>query len=177
MRPTTGPRYRERLTPPWWFWLAAAFWALTLALAYGYAISTRVGVGVGLAAFALAALGLSRVTATVVVDDQGLIAGPAHLPWEAIGGVEPLDAAAAKSRRGPGADPRAYLMLRGWVPTAVTVGVQDRRDPTPYWFVSTRSPDRLAAALRLGPDAASDPAPGADMTGSSEAPSVERGTS
>ncbi len=172
----TGPRYRERLSPPWWFWVAAAFWALTLAVAYGYAVSTPVGVGVGLAAFALATLGLSRVSATVIVDDSGLTAGPAHLPWDAVGTVESLDAAAAKSRRGPAADPRAYLMLRGWVSTAVTVDVRDRLDPTPYWFVSTRFPDRLTAALRQGVDAASDATDNGDVTGSSRAPSAEEGT-
>lgn len=177
MPSATAPHYRERLTPPWWFWLAAAFWALTLALAYGYAIGAPVGAGVGLAAFALAALGLSRVTAAVVVDARGLVAGPAHLPWDAIGTVEALDATAAKQRRGPGGDPRAYLMLRGWVSTAVTVDVRDPRDPTPYWFVSTRSPDRLAAALRRGAERASDRVEHADMTGSSPAPSVEKGTS
>jgi len=153
---TPGPRYRERLTPPWWFWLAAAFWALSLLAAYGHAVSPQVGVGVGVVAFTLAAVGLTRVSATVVVDDRGLSAGPAHLPWDAVGDVESLDAAEARSRRGPGGDPRAYLMLRGWVPTAVTVRVDDPRDPTPYWFVSTRRPDRLAAALRLGADAAPD---------------------
>ncbi|HUV48465.1 MAG TPA: DUF3093 domain-containing protein [Actinomycetes bacterium] len=176
MPQSTRPRYRERLSPPWWFWVAAAFWALTLALAYGYAVSTPVGLGVGLAAFALAALGLSRVSATVVVDDRGFTAGPAHLPWDAVGTVEPLDASAAKLRRGPAADPRAYLMLRGWVSTAVAVDVRDRLDPTPYWFVSTRFPDRLAAALRQGVDAASDATDGEDVTGSSRAPSVEEGT-
>lgn len=176
MPQTTGPRYRERLLPPWWFWLAAAFWALTLALAYGSAISTGVGVGVGLAAFALASLGLSRVSALVVVDDRGFTAGPAHLPWDAVGTVEPLDAAAAKSRRGPAADPRAYLMLRGWVSTAISVGVRDRLDPTPYWFVSTRFPDRLAAALQQGVAAASNASDNRDVTGSSRAPSVEEGT-
>ncbi|MEO8106908.1 MAG: DUF3093 domain-containing protein [Actinomycetes bacterium] len=176
MPPTADPRYRERLGAPAWFWVVAAFWALTLALAYGSAINTSVGVGVGLAAFALASLGLLRVSATVVVDDRGLTAGPAHLPWDAIGVVESLDTAAAKVRRGPGADPRAYLMMRGWVSTAVSVGVKDIHDPTPYWFISTRFPDRLAAALQHEADPASDDANPPGVTGSLRAPSVEKGT-
>ena len=161
---TPSPRYRERLSPPWWFWVVAAIWALTLALAYGYAINGAAGFAVGLAAFTLATLGLIRVSSTVVVDDHGLTAGRAQLPWQAVGAIESLDAETAKSRRGPTADPRAYLMLRGWVSTAVMVGVNDRLDPTPYWFVSTRSPDRLAAALQ-------------HVTGSSRPPSAEEGTS
>ena len=156
--------------------MIAAFWALTLALAYGSAINTPVGVGVGLAAFALAALGLWRVSAAVLVDDRGLTAGPAHLPWDAIGDVEPLEAAAAKTRRGPRADPRAYLMMRGWVSTAVTVAVTDTRDPTPYWFISTRFPDRLTTALRSGEVSAPLSTDRADVKGSSRAPSAEEGT-
>ena len=33
--------HRERLWPPWWAWLVATGWALTLAIAYGSAVSCR----------------------------------------------------------------------------------------------------------------------------------------
>lgn len=140
--------YRERLRTPWWFWAIAVFWALTLGVAYGHAIGRPVGFAVGCAAFALAGLGLVRVSALVTVRATGLTAGTAHLPIDAIGDVAALDAEAARHQRGQGADSRAFVLLRGWVPTAVRVVVNDRRDPTPYWYVSTRFPERLAEALR-----------------------------
>jgi hypothetical protein len=31
----------------------------------------------------------------------------------------------------------------------VRVTVQDARDPAPYWLVSTRDPEHLAAAIRV----------------------------
>ena len=59
----------------------------------------------------------------------------------------PLDAAASHRVAGVDADARAYLLLRPYVKRSVQVPVQDPADPAPYWLVSTRRPDRLAAAL------------------------------
>ena len=69
------------------------------------------------------------------------------LPPTAVGAVTPLDPEAAEALRGPKADARAYLVLRGWIRTAVRVEVADPADPAPYWYVSTRRPEELAAAL------------------------------
>ena len=38
--------------------------------------------------------------------------------------------------------------LRPYLSRAVRIGIDDPADPTPYWLVSSRRPDRLAAALR-----------------------------
>ena len=151
--------HHERLTPPWWGWLLAAFWASTLGVAYGYAISFVVGVAVFAGLFAVATVGLVRMSALVEVtggtgaaveagNEAGLRAGHATLPASAIGAVTVLDADAARRRRGVDADSRAFVLLRGWVRGAVTVQVNDPRDPTPYWFVSTRRAEALASALR-----------------------------
>lgn len=85
--------------------------------------------------------------AEITVGPGGLRAGRASLPWDAVGRVAALDAAAAAYLRGPGMDPRAFLLLRGYVSTAVRVEVDDPDDPTPYWYVSTRRPEQLAAAI------------------------------
>ncbi|MCZ3387625.1 MAG: DUF3093 domain-containing protein [Actinomycetia bacterium] len=164
--------FRERLTAPWWFWTVIFFWAMTLAIAYGSAIATPVGIIVGTAAFTLASLGVARVATLVTVSAAGLNVGHAHLPLDAIGKVEVLDASAARRRRGTGADSRAFVLLRGWVPTAVAVAVVDPRDPTPYWYVSSRSPEQLAAALGVTRHGTSDAHSVTDMTGSGSAPSA-----
>jgi hypothetical protein len=140
-------RYRERIHAPWWFWLLGALWALTLGVAYGAAAGTRIGLLVGLAAFALAGFGLMRAGLRIDVDDQQLGVGVAQIPIALLGDAVALDPEAARRRRGPDADSRAFVALRGWVRTAVVVDVRDDRDPTPYWFISTRRPQQLAAAL------------------------------
>jgi hypothetical protein len=42
---------------------------------------------------------------------------------------------------------RAFMLLRGYVPTAVRVEVSDPDDPTPYLYLSTRRPEQLARVL------------------------------
>jgi hypothetical protein len=48
---------------------------------------------------------------------------------------------------GPEADARAYLLLRPYLKRTVRVTVRDDRDPAPYWLVSSRHPEALAAAV------------------------------
>lgn len=138
--------YVERLTVPARWWALAGLAVLALG-----AVSTALPLWLLVAVPAIGALalavGLRSSTLDVVVDDRGLSAGPARLPWTAIGRVDALDADAAAALRSREADPRAYLALRGFVPTAVRVEVDDDADPTPYWYVSTRRPVELAAAL------------------------------
>lgn len=93
---------------------------------------------------------LARTADRVVVtdgDDPGLRAGRAFLDAWHIGEVAALDADGTRHVLGPGADARAYLAHRGWIPTAVRVEVRDEDDPTPYWVISTRRATELARAL------------------------------
>jgi hypothetical protein len=159
------PTYRERLSPPWWAWLIALGWAATLGIAYGYAISDLVGLLAGALAFGLAALGLWQAGSVVLVDDHRLRAGRAELPAWAIGSVTVLGRDDARRIRGTGADARAFMLLRGWIATAVSVEVRDEADPTPYWFVSSRRPERLAAALEALTDAAASNGSGMTRSG------------
>jgi hypothetical protein len=83
----------------------------------------------------------------VMVDGRALRAGTAHLPLEYVGRVEQLDADQVRRQMGVEADARAFVMYRAYIPTAVKVEVDDDRDPTPYWLISTRDPAALAAHL------------------------------
>ena len=156
-QPSSAVSYRERLTPPWWGWLLAAFWASTLAIAYGYAISATIGWLVGIGLFAVAVAALWVMSAVVEVNGDGLRAGRATLPLGVVSAVRALDADAARVTRGTGADPSAFSMMRGWVREAVVVDLDDPTDPTPYWYVSSRHPDDLAAAIGRAAMTGSEP--------------------
>jgi hypothetical protein len=97
---------------------------------------------------ALAAWGLVRSSATVAVTEGELRAGRAHIPVGLLGEIDVLERPAFTHLRGAGADVRAYLCQRSWIPQGVRVTVVDLDDPSPYWLVSSRQPKRLAAALR-----------------------------
>jgi len=141
--------YVERLWPPlsWWLLGVGATGTAFLALA----VSTPgVVVAAGTAAVGLAvAAGLVLVGRVEVgVRDGELVAGRAHVPLELCAAVEALDREQARRCLGTGADARAFLLLRPYLPLAVRVELADPADPTPYWLVSARRPDRVAQAAR-----------------------------
>lgn len=138
--------YAERLAVPARWWALAGLAVVALAL-IAAALPPFLLVAIPAAGAVVLAVGLRAATLHVVVDEDGLTAGRARLPWSAIGPVQALDAESAGALRSRDADPRAYLALRGYVTTAVRVEVDDAEDPTPYWYVSTRHPAELAAAL------------------------------
>jgi hypothetical protein len=151
---TATTSYRERLHAPVWLWVVALVLALVLGVAYGW----RLGTGPGVAAFLVSAVivvAVLLVTTTVVaVEDRAFRAGRARLPLSAVGRVAVLDPERTREVRGPRADPRAYLCMRGWVPWSVLVEVDDPDDPHPYWLVSTRRPRDLAPLLAAARDRA-----------------------
>lgn len=141
--------YRERLTAPAWYWLVGILFGGTTAVAVGLWLAPEVAVGGGLAATLLVTLGVTWIGRTeVAVDGTGLRVGESLLEWEWVGDVEVLDAAATSARLGVGADPRAHVVQRTWIPESVVVTVDDPADPHPYWLVSSRRPAHLADAIR-----------------------------
>ena len=152
--------YLERVRAPWWLWLSVVVWPAMLGIAYAAATTDLVGFVVAGVVTTVALFGVWRYTVTIRVDAAGLSVGRVRLEAAYVGAATALDRDAAGRRRGVDADPRAFVVLRGWVPTAVRMSVDDERDPTPYWLVATRHPDELAAALatcRAGAPSRSDP--------------------
>lgn len=139
--------YEERLWPPGWAWLGATAFAATLGFAFWVPYGTTVGLVVGALAVGLTLAGLVAAAGRVSLREAVLRAGPARLPLSVVSTVTALDAAAAADLLGAHADARAYLYQRGWVRTAVRLDLDDPQDRVPYWFVSTRRPQQLAAAV------------------------------
>lgn len=148
MPPTSGPLYVERLGVPFRWWVQAFMFTASLWLAVVVALPEPLAWGVtALTAAVIAAGFLAYGSASVVVGDGRLRAGRAHIEARFLGAVSALDAEQTRRAAGVEADARAYLLLRPYLKRAVKVEITDPADPTPYWLVSTRHPDRLASAL------------------------------
>ncbi|WP_077081666.1 DUF3093 domain-containing protein [Mycobacterium numidiamassiliense] len=145
-------RYRERLWVPWWWW--------PLAFALAALISFEVNLGVKslpdwlpfAVLFAVAAgalLWLGRVEIQVRASDGGveLWAGNAHLPVTVIARFAEIARSAKSAALGRQLDPAAYVLHRGWVGPMILLVLDDPDDPTPYWLVSCRHPQRVLSAL------------------------------
>ena len=146
MQPS-APSYDERLTAPGSWWVIAALLGLSGGLVMFPLGNVPMLAGV-IVAGALAAIGVSSYgSARIRVVAGSLVAGEARIPVTALGAPEVLDAEEARAWRSYKADPRAFMVMRGYVPQAVRVEVTDPADPTPYVYLSSRDPKALAAAL------------------------------
>ena len=146
-------RYRERLWVPWWWW----------AIGFGLSalLATEVTMGIRSlpswlpypvlgAAAAGVLLWLSRAEVQVVGNgaDVELWAGQAHLPAAVVTQSAPIPRTAKSAALGRQLDPAAFVMHRPWVGPMALVVLNDPDDPTPYWLVSSRHPERVLSALR-----------------------------
>ncbi|OBJ71372.1 DUF3093 domain-containing protein [Mycobacterium sp. 1274756.6] len=146
-------RYAERLWVPWWWWplgfaVAAIFgYEVTLSLRdlpewVPYVVLSAVSVGT--------LLWLGRVELRVVDSDGEveLWVADAHLPVTVIDRAAVIPRSAKSAALGRQLDPAAFVVHRAWIGTMLLVVLDDPEDPTPYWLVSCRNPDRLLAALQ-----------------------------
>lgn len=142
-----APVYVERLRPPVGLWVAVALFAAIL----GFSVYVAIGPVAGLVALvlpaALGSAGLAAMTTEVRLQGGELRAGRAHIPVTDLGPAVALDEEQSRAVRGPRSDPAAFHVIRGWLPRGVQAPVIDPTDPTPYWYIASRSPERLAAAI------------------------------
>jgi hypothetical protein len=111
-------------------------------------IDTTVALAVGALVGVAIVAALIAASPTVLVRDGELRAGRAHIGVEFLG--EPVTHVGddARHARGAGLDPRSWHLIRGGIDGVVVIPVTDPDDPTTAWTISSRTPDRLAAALR-----------------------------
>jgi hypothetical protein len=146
-------RYRERLRVPWWWWLPG--------LGLAGLISFEVNMGVPalpswvpfavllpVAAVVLLWFGKTEVRVVAGADGTELWVGAAHLPVSVIARSAEVPKTAKSAALGRQLDPAAYVVHRAWVGPMVLLILDDPDDPTPYWLVSCRHPEKVLAAVR-----------------------------
>ena len=138
--------YRERLWPSPWVFLSTAL-VIPASLLVFLPISPPLGVVAAVVLYAAILVVLLATTATIEVTATTFRAGRAHIDRRLIGAAHAYRGADATAERGVRLDARAWLLVRGWIPGVVRVELADPDDPTPYWVISSRRPEKLAAAL------------------------------
>jgi hypothetical protein len=138
--------YRERLWPAPWLFISTAL-VIPASLLVFLPINPWVGV-VTAAVLYLGCAGLLLAASPVIeITGTQFHAGRARLPIAIVGAVECFHGEEARLERGQRLDARAWLLIRGWVDPVVRIGLVDPLDPAPYWLVSTRRPEQVAAAI------------------------------
>ncbi|MFC8599730.1 MULTISPECIES: DUF3093 domain-containing protein [unclassified Isoptericola] len=147
LSPVTGPAFRERLTPGPAAWCGAVALGVITGIAL-WPLAHVVGVVIGALVAAGTLVALVATAPVIEVADGRLRAGRAQVPVDLLGDVTPMDSPEQmRTALGTALDARAFVCLRAWARTGVRVELEDPLDPTPYWLLSTRRPQELAAAL------------------------------
>lgn len=139
--------FKEVLRPPIWVLAFIYFLLLSLVIAIWAAFN---GV-VTLYAFCVATLAIVLIAykarSIISINTDELRIDRAHIEIKYLGKVTLLDAQEMRLLRTRDADPAAYLAIKFWTPIGLKVEVNDPRDPTPYWLITSKRGEEIAALL------------------------------
>ena len=138
--------FRERLSPSLWALASAAIVAPMVALVF-VRIEPAAALSLGAVAAILIVALLIAGSPVVEVGDGVLRAGRARIGVEHLGEPVALTGQEAKAARGVALDPHGWYLVRGGIDGVVLIPNTDPDDPVTSWTISTRTPDRLAAAV------------------------------
>ncbi len=150
------PRYRERLAPSIWMLVTVALAGPMVALVF-VPVGSTAALAAGAVVAAVLVAGIIGVAPVVSVSGSTLRAGRAHIDAEFLGEPVALVGAEARDARGPALPARGWHLIRGGIDGVVVVPNDDPADPVTAWTISTRTPDRLAAAIRAARASATAP--------------------
>jgi len=139
--------FKEVIRPPLWLLAFIYFLLLSLVIAIWAAFDNQsafiawIAASVGVVVIALSA------RSEIKVDENELRIGRAHIEVKYLKSVELLTKDGMRLLRTRDADPAAYLAITFWISTGVKITLQDERDSTPYWLVSSRKAEELTRTL------------------------------
>jgi hypothetical protein len=141
--------YSEPLRTPIWWYLISLGVAVILAAEFhiaGYRLTDWIPYGtlLPLSIVLVWWIGHSRLE----VSGGELRIRGAHLPLEFVTGAVALDEPTLRRVVGREGDPAAFVSIRPWIGPGVQLWLDDPDDPTPYWVVSTRRPQRVVELIR-----------------------------
>ena len=139
--------FREVLRPPIWVLAFIYFLFLSIVLSVWAALDTRATlVTLALSTIALIWISIS-MTSEITFDGEVFKIDKANIEVKYLGKVTVLDKTAMRLLRTRDADPAAYLAIKFWEPRGLRIDLSDTRDKTPYWLVTSKRGEEIAALL------------------------------
>lgn len=143
-----SPSVNETLKWPLWIWFLVLCLDLSIALAVWAALGNSPALLALFISLALTGFFYQFTKLKIQITKEFLRVGRAKIEKHYLGAVEPLNEEQMRYLRGPGINPAAFLALRFWVKGGVKITVEDQRDPTPYWLISSKHPNKILEALK-----------------------------
>lgn len=144
---TKSPLYKERVLPN--FGTFAAIFALLPSIAIiSEPFDIRIGLVIGVLVVITFWMLLILRAPKIELSQLELKVGRVAISRNLIGEAEIISKDRIFLERGPKLDPGAHKVFQGSVKSAIKLQITDPEDPTPYWLISTRKPDKLAEHLK-----------------------------
>jgi hypothetical protein len=140
--------FREIIRPPLWLIAFLYFMLFSLVLAIWAAFDNRTAIIAAIIALLVGAIIVFLMREEISCDGEELRVGRAHIGYEFCGEVSILSRIDFLKARTRGADPAAHLALLFWLSEGVRIEIDDPRDPTPYWLISTKRGADIKRALK-----------------------------
>ena len=139
--------FTEVLRPPIWVLAFIYFMFLSLVIAIWAALDTNATV----VAFVISTLAIPFIarslTSRISINERELRIDKAHIELKYLGKITVLDSDAMRLLRTRDADPAAFLAIKFWASKGIKIEISDPRDSTPYWLVTSKRGEKLAALL------------------------------
>jgi len=88
-----------------------------------------------------------KMQTTILVEQNMLYVNNAKINLKFVKKATALNKDEFKKLNGASADPAAFLATNFWTNIGVKVELKDKKDPTPYWLISTKRADELVKKL------------------------------
>ena len=132
------------------FWLLALlyFFFLSFVLSIWAALGNLSALVVLIALTLLLLLIAFRSRLIIQISDNTLEVGRANIDLKYVSHAIALTSKQMRLLRTRDADPGAYMNIRFWSSTGVQIFLDDKRDETPYWLVTSNKADLLIDELK-----------------------------
>lgn len=132
---------------PLWLLAIIYFFFLSLVLSIWAALGNRPAQLAFISTSVLLFLIAKKTALLIEVDTHELRVGRAHIDLEFLSNAQALTSVQVRRLRTRDADPAAFLAIRFWSSTGVRVELNDSRDATPYWLITSNNASALASAI------------------------------
>lgn len=140
--------FREVLRPPLWVLAFIYFLFISVVISVWAALDNQATL-VTLFISTIALIWISiAMTSEITFDGNLLKIDKANIEIKYLGKVTVLDKTAMRLLRTRDADPAAYLAIKFWEPRGIRIDLTDPRDRTPYWLVTSKRGEEIAALLK-----------------------------
>lgn len=140
--------FREVLRPPLWVLAFIYFLFISVVISVWAALDNRATL-VTLFISTIALIWISiAMTSEITFDGNLLKIDKANIEIKYLGKVTVLDKTAMRLLRTRDADPAAYLAIKFWEPKGLRIDLNDPRDKTPYWLITSKRGEEIAALLK-----------------------------